>query len=67
MADRWIKNALGHEPGWEMGDKEIPPLEAAIVMREMPSLMRETLIAAGEATGNVMDLRKFFAGYARAD
>lgn len=63
MADRWIRNALGHEPGWDMGDKEIPPLEAAIVMREMPPLIRETLIAAGE----VADARKRFAGFVHAD
>lgn len=55
MADRWIKNALGHEPGWDMGDAEIPPLDAAIVMREMPPAMREILIATGDS--KVIDLR----------
>lgn len=60
MADRWIRNALGHEPGWEMGDKEIPPLDAAIVMREI-------LIAEGEEGVAVIDARKRFAGFNHAD
>lgn len=67
MADRWIRNALGHEPGWDMGDKEIPPLDAAITMREMSPAMREILIAEGEEGVAVIDARKRFAGFLHAD
>lgn len=63
MADRWIRNALGHEPQWDMGDKEIPPLEAAIVMRAMPPLVRENAIVNGVDSGKVIDARKRFMGF----
>jgi len=67
MADRWIRNALGREPEWEMGDAAIPPLEAAIAMREMPPAMREILIAESEEGGAGIDARKRFAGFVHAD
>lgn len=63
MADRWIRDALGREPQWEMGDRAIPILDAVVVMREMPPAMREILIAEGEETGVVVDARKRFAGF----